>query len=525
MSGPRVIIDGVDKTHVEIISFNDLSDVAITSVADNDLIQFNSTSGEWENITVASLAASISLTDLSDVDTTGVSTGDFLQKSAGDWVDFDLLGTSNTWTDTQIFGATNGITIGVGAFAISYTLTFDGQTADGVIRWDFLNDRFDFLDDINMTGTAPNTRMIRFGNDDTFIRGSDTVLRDLDLSASQDINCIIGVVSATIFKISSGGVTIGGGVAGTDYTLTFDGETNDGVLTWFEDEDRFEFADDVLFPDNIELQFGTSNDSQIFFDGTDLLYVSSARHVWRRGSAEIMSLSAVVGVIINDGSAIGIDVRMESNNQTHMFFLDSGNDAVTFGSSTDLAFVGIDGQNDEIQFLVQGFSTQTNDILVVEKSDGTDIFVVDNDNVTIASPAELKGSKHSLKLTHNTGHALGIGAVGYLKSGEVLMTATKGITAIRDGSIVGASVNYDVTNDPGSTPGLLQLRVNGTVVFQVSMDENVGTDKEASGTQARGVDTFLADDTISVSIIPSGLFGGTWDVEKINATLELYYDD
>jgi hypothetical protein len=43
-----------------------------------------------------------------------------------------------------------------------------------------------------------------------------------------------------------GNLTIGSGVAATDYTLTFNGETNDGVLTWMEDEDYFKFGDDVV---------------------------------------------------------------------------------------------------------------------------------------------------------------------------------------------------------------------------------------------------------------------------------------
>lgn len=38
-------------------------------------------------------------------------------------------------------------------------------------------------------------------------------------------------------------VTIGNGTAGVDYTLTFDGETNDGIITWKEDEDQFDIED------------------------------------------------------------------------------------------------------------------------------------------------------------------------------------------------------------------------------------------------------------------------------------------
>ena len=45
------------------------------------------------------------------------------------------------------------------------------------------------------------------------------------------------------------------GTAGTDITVTFDGETSDGVLTWMEDEDYFEFSDDILVASTEKLQF------------------------------------------------------------------------------------------------------------------------------------------------------------------------------------------------------------------------------------------------------------------------------
>ena len=39
--------------------------------------------------------------------------------------------------------------------------------------------------------------------------------------------------------------TFGVGTAGTDIVMTFDGETNDGVITWMEDEDYFRFSDAI----------------------------------------------------------------------------------------------------------------------------------------------------------------------------------------------------------------------------------------------------------------------------------------
>lgn len=38
----------------------------------------------------------------------------------------------------------------------------------------------------------------------------------------------------------------GSGATDKDYTLTIDGETNDGVITWMEDEDYFKSSDDIL---------------------------------------------------------------------------------------------------------------------------------------------------------------------------------------------------------------------------------------------------------------------------------------
>ena len=46
-----------------------------------------------------------------------------------------------------------------------------------------------------------------------------------------------------ITKLLGTAITIGDGSAGNDIAVTFDGESNDGVLTWKEDEDYFEFSD------------------------------------------------------------------------------------------------------------------------------------------------------------------------------------------------------------------------------------------------------------------------------------------
>ena len=58
-----------------------------------------------------------------------------------------------------------------------------------------------------------------------------------------------------ITKLLGNTLTFGAATAGTDITITFDGETNDGALKWMEDEDYFEFSDDILVATTEKLQF------------------------------------------------------------------------------------------------------------------------------------------------------------------------------------------------------------------------------------------------------------------------------
>ena len=58
-----------------------------------------------------------------------------------------------------------------------------------------------------------------------------------------------------ITKLLGNTLTFGAGTAGTDITITIAGATSDGVLKWMEDEDYFEFSDDILVASTEKLQF------------------------------------------------------------------------------------------------------------------------------------------------------------------------------------------------------------------------------------------------------------------------------
>ena len=68
-----------------------------------------------------------------------------------------------------------------------------------------------------------------------------------------------------ITKLLGTSITVGDGTTGTDITVTFDGESNDGVFKWMEDEDYFEFSDDILIAAAEKLQF---RDSAIYINSS-----------------------------------------------------------------------------------------------------------------------------------------------------------------------------------------------------------------------------------------------------------------
>ena len=75
-----------------------------------------------------------------------------------------------------------------------------------------------------------------------------------------------------ITSLFTNAVTFGTG-ADTDISLTFNANSNDGVITWMEDEDYFQFSDDILMSTTEKIQFrdtaisiSSSTDGQLDID-------------------------------------------------------------------------------------------------------------------------------------------------------------------------------------------------------------------------------------------------------------------
>jgi len=115
-----------------------------------------------------------------------------------------------------------------------------------------------------------------------------------------------------ISTLAGHGITFGAGTAGTDIVITFDGETNDGVLKWMEDEDYFEFSDDILVASSEKLQFrdtalyiNSSTDGQLDIVADTLVQVATAAFTVDTSGDITLDAGGADVVLKDDGTTFG----------------------------------------------------------------------------------------------------------------------------------------------------------------------------------------------------------------------------
>lgn len=154
-----------------------------------------------------------------------------------------------------------------------------GTTNSGLMEWMEDEDYFRFSDDLLMssgeaiylrdTGTqisSPSTGILRlseyyidtvtFGSSDPILYHRSVASPSTNYAFEQNSSGLtvfngtgvlfrVGNLTKASITTGSNNFTIGAGATGIDYGVAFDGETNDGLITWMEDEDYFQFADDI----------------------------------------------------------------------------------------------------------------------------------------------------------------------------------------------------------------------------------------------------------------------------------------
>ena len=146
-----------------------------------------------------------------------------------------------------------------------------------------------------------------------------------------------------ITKLLGNTLTFGAATAGTDITITFDGETSDGVFKWMEDEDYFEFSDDLLVASTEKLQFrdtaiyiNSSADGQLDLVADTEIQIA-ATTVDINGNVDISGTLTVAGALdfgdaaISNVGALQLDsIAGDGDTNTSITF--SGSDVITIAT-------------------------------------------------------------------------------------------------------------------------------------------------------------------------------------------------
>ena len=226
-----------------------------------------------------------------------------------------------------------------------------------------------------------------------------------------------------IAKLLSNTLTFGAGTAGTDITITFDGETSDGIMYWMEDEDHFKFADDIVVDSTKRLYFNDEGGEYIYGDGTDLYLTSGAD----------INIPANIGLTFgDDGEKIegdGTDLTISANNLN----VDAAADITLDADGGDIFFK--DGGT------TFGSATNTSGNLII-KSGTTTALTFSGANATLAGDLTISGDDLTLG-TNTSGAVLVADGTNFnpvVISGDISI-GTTGTAAIGSGVIVNADVN------------------------------------------------------------------------------------
>lgn len=291
-----------------------------------------------------------------------------------------------------------------------------------------------------------------------------------------------------------GNLQFGTGTAATDYTLTADGEDADGNLTWMEDEDYWIFNDDVVLN-------GAAGSLQ-FLDGDETVTLKD-----NDSTAWSIDSSGTSSFVLADTTTDAEELNVNGTTATSAFRVDTGfatfdeQAVLTAGSTAAAAYVCTATAADCITLSGAAPTMTIKDnesAALVIKSSGAASFMT-LDTTTDAEELNVAGTTATSSFRVDTGFATfdeqavltagadvngdllcggGTGAVTFDAQASILLTGTADNAAA--GLSIGSTGDTDIlevdTEDAG--PG---ITVNGTL--NVLDSGSAGWDDGASGNQ------------------------------------------
>ena len=318
-----------------------------------------------------------------------------------------------------------------------------------------------------------------------------------------------------ITKLLGTSLTFGDGTADTDITVTFDGESNDGVLKWMEDEDYFEFSDDILVASTEKLQF---RDTAIFInsstDGQLDLIADGAVLIDTAGD---ITLDADGGdVVLKDG---GTQYGSLTNTSGNLIIKSGSTTAVTFsGANTTFAGTVTIGSAEisetELEIL-DGATVTTAELNILDgvTATATEINIIDGD--TSATSTTLADADRVVVNDAGTMKQVALTDFEtYFESALDTLSNVTTVGALNSGSITSGFGNIDTGSSTITTTGLItggSLDIDDVVIN----GSNIGhTDDTDLITVANGVVTVAGE--ISVTTLDIGGTNVTSTAAELN---------
>ena len=240
-----------------------------------------------------------------------------------------------------------------------------------------------------------------------------------------------------VAKLLGTAITIGDATAGTDIAVTFDGESNDGVLTWMEDEDYFKFSDDIMIIDDEKLIFGSDSDWTVEYDenGDDNLVLTGS-------DISIESATAakpILSLLSTNADANGATLKFNKN----------GTSPATSDVIGNVDFVSEDAGNAVTTY--GRIQSTIVDVTAGGEQGGIDFYVAENDGALTKGMA-IAGAATDGDITVDI--STHDGAAGGLKLGGTLVTSSATELNLLDGAsgltALTGSTNNTITTVTGA---------------------------------------------------------------------------
>ena len=294
--------------------------------------------------------------------------------------------------------------------------------------------------------------------------------------------------------------------ADTDIAITFNANSNDGVLTWMEDEDYFQFSDDILLATTEKVQFRdtaiyihSSADGQLDLIADTEIQIA-ATTVDINGNVDVSGTLTVAGAVdfgdaaLSNVGAVQLDsIAGDGDTNTSITF--SGSDVITITAGGDAQFTfnngsivpstdnDIDLGTSSLEFKDAFFDgTVTTDALVADTADingGTvDGAIIGGSSAAAITGTAITGTSFVIGSANISEAELetidGVTAGTVAASKAVVVDSNKDIGSFRNVTATTFVGNIDAVD--GDFDGTLEtdaLSINGTTVTSTAAELNL----------------------------------------------------